>query len=46
VNIKGPINDFKTNVSTFFTSCFHLKCKSTRFLSIISFGYGSILRAP
>ncbi len=33
VNIKGPINDFKTNVSTFFTSYFYLKCKSTSFLS-------------
>jgi hypothetical protein len=33
VNIKGPTKDFNTNVSTFFTSSFHLRCKNTSFLS-------------
>jgi hypothetical protein len=37
VNTRGPINDFSTNLSTFFTSCFHLKCKSTSFLSELYF---------
>ena len=33
VNIRGPMNDFSKNLSTFFTYRLHLKCKTTRFLS-------------
>jgi len=33
VNISGPINDFNKKLSTFFTYLFHLKCKTSSFLS-------------
>jgi len=41
VNISGPINDFNKKLSTFFTYLIHLKCKTSSFLSNITFSYCS-----
>jgi hypothetical protein len=45
VNIRGPINDFNKKLSTFFTCLNHLKCKTTRFLSKITFSKCSIFNS-
>jgi hypothetical protein len=43
VSIRGPIKDFKTNLSSFFTALHFSICKATGFLAEIIFNACSFL---